>query len=236
MIACYKFHIKIQDKFSGTDSASEATPSAATAPQSDPIKTVGTPVKVELLSCAENQIKSVHKLECKVYFLQVQHVVSSPPHIMDHCYARPAPTSTLSVDSGSDVEEGDDKRGQNFDHDYTTPRTPPAARAPLVQQQQLQQQQVKRKSKPIQPSRPALPFKPVKYKLRPPQGPDQFKINYKFLTEGVDEEDIMYLRRSYELVGSSFLIHHVPGLTQIHLIFSPATERRPESASIAVDQ
>ena len=127
-------------------------------------------------------------------------MVSSPPHIMDHCYARPAPTSTLSVDSGSDAEEGEEKRGGNFDHDYTVPRTPPAARAPLVQQQQ--QQQVKRKSKPTQPQRPALPFKPVKYKVRPPQGPEQFKINYKFLTEGVDEEDIMYLKRSYELVGA----------------------------------
>ena len=131
--------------------------------------------------------------------LQVQHVVSSPPHIMDHCYARPAPTPTLSVDSGSEAEEGEGKRGGNFDHDYTVPRTPPAARAPLQQQQQ---QQVKRKSKPIQPQRPALPFKPVKYKVRPPQGPEQFKINYKFLTEGVDEEDIMYLKRSYELVGA----------------------------------
>ena len=117
---------------------------------------------------------------------------------MDHCYARPAPTPTLSVDSGSDAEE--EKRGGNFDHDYTVPRTPPAARAPLVQQQQ--QQQAKRKSKPIQPQRPALPFKPVKYKVRPPQGQDQFKINYEFLTEGVDEEDIMYLKRSYELVGA----------------------------------
>ena len=119
---------------------------------------------------------------------------------LDHCYARPAPTPTLSVDSWSDAKEGEGKRGGNFDHDYTVPRTPPAARAPLVQQQQ--QQQVKRKSKPTQPQRPALPFKPVKYKVRPPQGPEQFKINYKFLTEGVDEEDIMYLKRSYELVGA----------------------------------
>ena len=150
---------------------------------------------------------------CASASLQVQHVVSSPPHIMDHCYARPAPTPTLSVDSGSDAEEGEESKrgGGNFDHDYTVPRTPPAARAPLVQQQQ--QQQVKRKSKPVQPQRPALPFKPVKYKARPPQGPDQFKINYKFLTEGVDEEDIMYLKRSYELVSVLILlIQRVPQL------------------------
>ena len=89
-------------------------------------------------------------------------MVSSPPHIMDHCYARPAPTSTLSVDSGSDAEEGEEKRGGNFDHDYTVPRTPPAARAPLVQQLSGKwvQQWVKRKSKPV------LPFKPVKYNVR----------------------------------------------------------------------
>ena len=48
---------------------------------------------------------------------------------------------------------------------------------------------MRRKAKPAHPSRPTLPFKPVKYKVRPPQGPDQFKINYKFLTEGVDEEN-----------------------------------------------
>jgi len=128
-------------------------------------------------------------------------VVSSPPHIMDHCYARPAPALNLSVDSGSDAEEGEEnKGGGNFDHDYTVPRTPPAARAPLAQQQQEEPQQVRRKAKPAHPTRPTLPFKPVKYKVRPPQGPDQFKINYKFLTEGVDEEDIMYLKRSYELL------------------------------------
>ena len=88
---------------------------------------------------------------------------------LDHCYARSAPTPTLSVDSGRDAKEvGEGKRGVNFDHDYTVPRTPPAARAPLVQQLsgKLVQQQVKRKSNPTQPQRPALPLKPVKSKVR----------------------------------------------------------------------
>ena len=152
---------------------------------------------------------------------------------MDHCYARPAPALNLSVDSGSDAEEGEEnKGGGNFDHDYTVPRTPPAARAPLAQQQQ-EPQQVRRKAKPAHPTRPTLPFKPVKYKVRPPQGPDQFKINYKFLTEGVDEEDIMYLKRSYELVRSNLFNFEVIFLTTLILL---AAERRTESASTAVDQ
>ena len=88
---------------------------------------------------------------------------------LDHSYARPAPTPTLSVDSGRDAkEEVEGKRGGNFNHDYTVPRTPPAARAPLVQQLsgKLVQQQGKRKSNPTQPRRPVLPFKPVKYNVR----------------------------------------------------------------------
>ena len=81
---------------------------------------------------------------------------------LDHCYARPAPTPTLSVDSGRDAkEEVEGKRGGNFNHDYTVPRTSPAARAPLVQQLsgKLMQQQVKRKLNPTQPQRPASPVK-----------------------------------------------------------------------------
>jgi hypothetical protein len=29
---------------------------------------------------------------------------------------------------------------------------------------------------------------------------DKFKILYKFLTDGIDLEDVMYLKRSYEMV------------------------------------
>jgi hypothetical protein len=128
--------------------------------------------------------------------VKVQHVVSSPPHIMDHCYARPASAKvpiTLSGDSESDVPTT--TAGQ-FDHDYTRPRTPPSATKPAP-----------RGRKPKLPAiinRPALPFKPVKYKQR--SNPDRFKIIYKFLTEGVDVEDVMYLKRSYEMVSGEGLL------------------------------
>jgi len=105
----------------------------------------------------EVKTMKLEELQEDVVPAEAQHVVS-----LDHCYARPAPTPTLSVDSGRDAkEEGEGKRGGNFNHDYTVPRTPPAARAPLVQQLlgKLVQQQVKRKSNPTQPQRPALPVK-----------------------------------------------------------------------------
>ena len=72
------------------------------------------------------------------------------------------------------------------DHDYTRPRTPPSAPA------------VKQKVKKPAAARPALPAKPVKWKPR--EYADKFQIIYKFLTNGVDAEDIMYIKNAYEMV------------------------------------
>ena len=174
---------------SGTDSAGEGAAPPATPQRAGAGS--GTPVKV-------------------------QHVVSSPPHIMDHCYARPAPRPTITLSDSDDDCVPTAPAGQ-FDHDYTTPRTPPAARP-----QPAPVQKHRAKQKPP-PARPALPFKPVKYKPR--LGPEQFKVIYKFLTEGVDLEDVMYLKRSYEMVSgcpspfsraaiSQFLAFSVPIFSQ----------------------
>ena len=135
---------------------------------------------------------------------------------MDHCYARPAPRPTITLSDSDDDCVPTAPAGQ-FDHDYTTPRTPPAARP-----QPAPVQKHRAKQKPP-PARPALPFKPVKYKPR--LGPEQFKVIYKFLTEGVDLEDVMYLKRSYEMVSgcpspfsraaiSQFLAFSVPIFSQ----------------------
>ena len=48
-------------------------------------------------------------------------------------------------------------------------------------------------------ARPSLPVKPVKWKQRDYN--EKFQIIYKFLN-GVDPEDIMYLKKSYEMVMS----------------------------------
>ena len=119
--------------------------------------------------------------------VKIRHIESSPPHIMDHCYARPAPSKprrdTVSSQDG----------GGGFDHDYTKPRTPPRAAPP----------------KPVLPPkersvavRKSLPIQPVKFKAK--DMAEKFKILYKFLTDGVDIEDVMYLKRSYEMVSFSF--------------------------------
>jgi len=94
----------------------------------------------------------------------------------------------------SDSESESHKPGQRFDHDYTTPRTPPAAVTPPTAVARVR----KPKNATTLPHRPALPIKPVKYKPR--EYAERFKIIYKFLTEGVDAEDIMYLKRSYEMM------------------------------------
>jgi len=128
--------------------------------------------------------------------VKVKHVTKSPPHITDHCYASmedhcyARKTSTRLSDTDSDPEIVEVGGGGGGDHDYTTPRTPPKATPNQVMA-------VKSKYKKP-PSRPALPVKPVKW--NPRQNVEKFSIIYKFLTNGVDAEDIMYLKKSYEMM------------------------------------
>ena len=112
----------------------------------------------------------------------MKHITKSPPHITDHCYARPS--ILLSSTESDEVVEVATMAGG--DHDYTRPRTPPSAPA------------VKQKVKKAAAARPALPAKPVKWKPR--EYADKFQIIYKFLTNGLDAEDIMYIKNAYEMV------------------------------------
>ena len=124
--------------------------------------------------------------------MKVTHVMKSPPHITDHCYARP---SILLSSSSDEVVEVASMPGGG-DHDYTRPRTPPAhAQEPLKH----------RVKKPV--VRPKLPVKQVKWKPR--EYADKFQIIYKFLTNGLDAEDIMYIKNAYEMVSTSGLGHRV---------------------------
>ena len=122
-------------------------------------------------------------------WLQVKHITKSPPHIKDHCYARPS-IQQLSDTESDVVEIGSvgpvGGGGGGGDHDYTRARTPPPAPA------------VKQKVKKLPPARPALPAKQIKWKPR--EYADKFQIIYKFLTNGVDAEDIMYIKNAYEMV------------------------------------
>lgn len=129
--------------------------------------------------------------------VRLRHVESSPPHIMDHCYARPAPVSKPG--SRRDTSEDGGSAAGGFDHDYTRPRTPPSTQA---KQQQTPKEPIKAlvpvEQRAVSKKKTALPSQPVKFKVRDVQ--EKFKLLYKFLTDGIDLEDIMYLKRSYEMM------------------------------------
>lgn len=156
--------------------------------------------------------------------VKVKHVTSSPPHITDHCYASMEDhcyarktTSTNLSDTESDpdvVEVG----GGGGDHDYTTPRTPPKATPAAVQSVKQKQ----RKPSTALVSRPALPVKPIKWKQR--EYNDKFQIIYKFLTNGVDAEDIMYLKKSYEMMLNEGLSQpNLAWINDTHWVDHPIT-------------
>ena len=105
---------------------------------------------------------------------------------MDHCYARPAPVKPARPPAAAAAGGG------GFDHDYTKPRTPPRAAAPPALPP------VPKERTAVTKKKAALPAQPVKFKQR--EVTEKFKILYKFLTDGIDLEDIMYLKRSYEMV------------------------------------
>jgi hypothetical protein len=146
----------------------------------------------------------------------------SPPHIIDHCYARP---SSESKDASRSKPEEKEQRFQDQfanDHGYTRPRTPPNLKD--YQEQQVPLPSLPPAAVPLTP--PPAEKSPVaasrtkggrkasakaqlqiehiaktevkKYKPRPSK--EQFDIVYKFLTKGLDLEDIGYLKRSYQMM------------------------------------
>lgn len=140
---------------------------------------------------------------------------------MDHCYARRSRHS--STDSQSPVAS--DRCGQG-DHDYTKPRTPPRAIAPPTPGESKENRALQvvknrgRKPKPI--TRPTLPVKPVKF--TPREYTEKFQIIYKFLTDGIDSEDIMYLKRSYEMMLNEGLSQpNLAWINDTHWVDHPIT-------------
>lgn len=136
----------------------------------------------------------------------------SPPHIMDHCYAKPHSASKeYEEEKTSDKECSQFESHFAMDHGYTRPRTPPG--------QSPTKTAIKAAKPEILPAKPAAVPKlpgPAKarttsnsssaapvpqirartFKTRDPK--EQYEIIYRFLTKGLDLEDIGYLKRSYE--------------------------------------
>ena len=106
----------------------------------------------------------------------------SPIHILDHDYAKPAPVS-------SDEEVV-------TEHGYSKMRSPPAKKIAEVAKtkkpplKSLVKPLVSRQTSIAVPQRRERTFKPRDYK-------SQFELMYKFLSKGLDLEDINYLKRSY---------------------------------------
>ena len=132
----------------------------------------------------------------------------SPPHITDHCYARP------SSESLKRKHEEFQKQFEN-EHGYTRPRTPtppPSASnqkkftQPATQQTLLKSQQSKLQSTPI--ARAKAPVKSLykapttvqtpAFKFTDRSNEEEFAILYRFLTKGVNIEDIKYLKMAYQ--------------------------------------
>ncbi len=144
-------------------------------------------------------------------------VLESSPHISDHCYARP---SSEVVQSRQQLHF--QSQFEN-DHGYTRPRTPPdgdeksrkdpedeekpvvaptvkpaapKSKAIAVKQQQQPEQQRRQERNLLQAEK--APQLQMNFPVR--DSKQQFDVLYRFLTKGLDLEDIGYLKRSYEMM------------------------------------
>ena len=118
-------------------------------------------------------------------------MLDSPSHISDHCYARPRaeePTTATTSKKKAAVAS------EQFVNDHggyaaARPVTPPPKKVPTPR---AKAKATTRLTQAV-PSRPSKTYKPRTYK-------EQFEVLYRFLTKGLDLEDIGYLKRSYEMM------------------------------------
>ena len=132
------------------------------------------------------------------------------PAISDHCYARP------EIKDESNANQNFENQFNN-DHGYTRPRTPPAgkpavdpagkpvpatpkpAAAAAVKPSIKPAALFKQKNKIADSRSPLAPVAPKRtFKERP--GREEADIVFKFLTKGLDIEDIKYLKLSYNMM------------------------------------
>ena len=117
----------------------------------------------------------------------------SPPHISDHCYARPLAEQNQNRKRPREEEENQADNFENQfanDHGYTISKTPP--------KKQEVKEEVKKKPLTVAQRQPLAARKIVKFPQR--SGREEYDILYRFLTKGLDLEDINYFRTSYQLM------------------------------------
>ncbi|TRY70386.1 hypothetical protein TCAL_08908 [Tigriopus californicus] len=204
------------------------SPSEATAPkpemtssetESDMESHVEGQVEPELIAESiegDTKKKPVPLRRASALTESVQIPEESPPHIMDHCYAKPHSASKeYEEEKSSDKESSQFESHFAMDHGYTRPRTPPG-HSPTKTAVKV--------GKPAVPETVSTPAKtaPSAVKLSTPKSrttsnssstavphvrartfktrdpKEQYELIYRFLTKGLDLEDIGYLKRSYE--------------------------------------
>ena len=124
---------------------------------------------------------------------------STPSYIAeDHCYAL-----TPEVEDNNSPANNFENQFAN-DHGYTRPRTPPSKSVLKPQQHQPapaakkpeKPEKLKAKPKPLPAPMPVAPKRTFKER----SNAEEFDIVYKFLTKGIDLEDIKYFKVAYNLM------------------------------------
>lgn len=154
----------------------------------------------------------------------------SPPHIMDHCYAKPSSAS-------KEEEEKTFETQFAIDHGYTRPRTPPRSDSPVkpaadtakpetattesVAKKKLQEISQNRKVPPAQKS--LLVPRIAKFKKRDQR--DDLELASQFKSAGIDLEDSAYLEKCYNMMLNSLDPNsNMAWLHDTHWVAHPATD------------
>jgi hypothetical protein len=98
---------------------------------------------------------------------------------MDHCYSLPPDESAKR------------QQGLNHDHGYVTEAKP--KKRPL-----FVEEPPKKPQRPPRAASPPLPALAATFDARPQA--TEYGVLYEFLTQGVDDEDVALLKRSYEML------------------------------------
>ena len=146
----------------------------------------------------------VHKI-----LLYVPIVLKHLLFCLDHCYARP------EIKDEPTTADNNFESQFNNDHGYTRPRTPPAQKAassidkenkakpaakPSIKPAAIFSKKNKNTTGNEQLSRSVLAPVAPKRTFKERQRREEADIMFKFLTKGLDIEDIKYLKASYKMM------------------------------------
>lgn len=178
---------------SGSSSVSSASESSASS-SSESSEIEEKPKKPAPLRRASETLKT-DSLSNKILEDSSDSHVGTPSHIAeDHCYARPQDIEAEKTSSSFENQFAND-------HGYTRPRTPPNKKLvekPAAKSVLTPAAIFKKKNKISASVTPAS--EPIKRTFKERSAREEFDILYKFLTKGLDLEDIKYLKLAYNIM------------------------------------